>query len=157
MVYSSQGVKIHDKHIELIVSRMLKKVSIIESGDLETLPGELVDQVRFNEMNAQIITEGKQPATASPVLLGITRASLNTDSFLAAASFQETTRVLTEASVNGEVDHLRGLKENVIIGRLIPTRDDFVDKIKALSTVEELEYEDNICLLYTSPSPRDRG
>ena len=128
MVYRSQGVKIHDKHIELIVSRMLKKVSIDEAGDLETLPGELMDQVKFNEMNAQVIMEGKQPATATPVLLGITRASLNTDSFLAAASFQETTRVLTEASVNGEVDHLRGLKENVIIGRLIPTRNDFVDK-----------------------------
>ena len=147
MVYRSQGVKIHDKHIELIVSRMLKKVSIDEAGDLETLPGELMDQVKFNEMNAQVITEGKEPATATPVLLGITRASLNTDSFLAAASFQETTRVLTEASVNGEVDHLRGLKENVIIGRLIPTRDDFVDKLKALSTVEELEYEDNIDIL----------
>ena len=126
---------------------MLKKVSIDEAGDLETLPGELMDQVKFNEMNAQVITEGKEPATATPVLLGITRASLNTDSFLAAASFQETTRVLTEASVNGEVDHLRGLKENVIIGRLIPTRDDFVDKLKALSTVEELEYEDNIDIL----------
>ena len=155
MVYRSQGVTIHDKHIELIVSRMLKKVSIEESGDLEILPEELVDQVKFNEMNAQAIMEGKQPAIASPVLLGITRASLNTDSFLAAASFQETTRVLTEAAVNGEVDHLRGLKENVILGRLIPTRDDFVDKLEALSNIEELDYEGHVDLLGSEEQVED--
>ena len=141
MVYRSQGVKIHDKHIELIVSRMLKKVSIDEAGDLETLPGELMDQVKFNEMNAQVIMEGKQPATATPVLLGITRASLNTDSFLAAASFQETARVLTEATITGSMDSLQGLKENVIIGRLIPARFDLSEEGRIRLGFDKLEEE----------------
>jgi len=121
-VYRSQGVKIHDKHIELISTQMLRKVRIESPGDTELLPGELVDRRNYEEVNAAVIAEGGEPAAASPVLLGITRASLNMESFLAAASFQETTRVLTEASTNGHVDHLRGLKENVIIGRLIPAR-----------------------------------
>jgi len=121
-VYRSQGVKIHDKHIELISMQMLRKVRIESPGDTELLPGELVDRRNYEEVNAAIIAEGGDLAAASPVLLGITRASLNMESFLAAASFQETTRVLTEASTNGHVDHLRGLKENVIIGRLIPAR-----------------------------------
>ena len=121
-VYRSQGVPIHDKHVELIVSQMLRKVRIDDPGDTELLPGELVDRQNYEKINASILAEGGEPATASPVLLGITRASLNMDSFLAAASFQETTRVLTEAAVTGEVDLLRGLKENVIIGRLIPAR-----------------------------------
>ncbi len=121
-VYRSQGVKIHDKHIELITAQMLRKVRIESPGDTELLPGELIDRRNYEEVNVAVLAEGGEPAAASPVLLGITRASLNMESFLAAASFQETTRVLTEASTNGHVDHLRGLKENVIIGRLIPAR-----------------------------------
>ncbi|MCH8060926.1 MAG: DNA-directed RNA polymerase subunit beta' [Chloroflexi bacterium] len=123
-VYRSQGVTIHDKHIEIIISQMLRKVRIDDPGDTDLLPGELVDRRPYEDINAGILAEGGEPATASPVLLGITRASLNMESFLAAASFQETTRVLTESAVNGDVDYLRGLKENVIIGRLIPARFD---------------------------------
>ena len=121
-VYRSQGVKIHDKHIELIGGQMLNKVRIDHLGDTDLLPGELIDRRKYEDVNSEVIAQGGEPASASPVLLGITRASLNMESFLAAASFQETTRVLTESSMNGEVDHLRGLKENVIIGRLIPAR-----------------------------------
>ena len=121
-VYRSQGVKIHDKHIELIGGQMLNKVRIDHLGDTDLLPGELIDRRKYEEVNSEVIAQGGEPASASPVLLGITRASLNMESFLAAASFQETTRVLTESSMNGEVDHLKGLKENVIIGRLIPAR-----------------------------------
>jgi DNA-directed RNA polymerase subunit beta' len=121
-VYRSQGVPIHNKHVELIISQMLRKVQIDDPGDTELLPGEYVDRQQYEEINAEVLAEGGEPATATPVLLGITRASLNMDSFLASASFQETTRVLTESAVNGQVDHLRGLKENVIIGRLIPAR-----------------------------------
>jgi len=121
-VYRSQGVKIHNKHIEIVVSQMLKKVRIDGPGDTDLLPGELVDRHKYEEINSAILAEGGEPATAGPVLLGITRASLNMDSFLAASSFQETTRVLTESSINGDIDYLRGLKENVIIGRLIPAR-----------------------------------
>jgi DNA-directed RNA polymerase subunit beta' len=123
-VYRSQGVAIHDKHIEIIISQMLRKVRIDDPGDTDLLPGELIDRQPYEDRNAGILAEGGEPATASPVLLGITRASLNMESFLAAASFQETTRVLTESAVNGDVDYLRGLKENVIIGRLIPARFD---------------------------------
>ena len=123
-VYRSQGVAIHNKHIEVIVSQMLRKVRIDSTGDTDLLPGELLEKMNYEQVNSAIIAEGGEPATASPVLLGITRASLNMESFLASASFQETTRVLTEASVNAQVDHLRGLKENVIIGRLIPARID---------------------------------
>ena len=121
-VYRSQGVPIHNKHVELIISQMLRKVQIDDPGDTDLLPGEYVDRQRYEEVNEEVLAEGGEPATATPVLLGITRASLNMDSFLASASFQETTRVLTESAVNGEIDHLRGLKENVIIGRLIPAR-----------------------------------
>jgi DNA-directed RNA polymerase subunit beta' len=123
-VYRSQGVNIHDKHIEIIIAQMLRKVRIDSPGDTDMLPGELVERHQYEEINAGVLAEGGEPATASPVLLGITRASLNMESFLAAASFQETTRVLTESAVNGDVDYLRGLKENVIIGRLIPARFD---------------------------------
>ena len=123
-VYKSQGVPIHDKHIEVIIRQMLKKVRVDAPGDTDLLPGELIDRLEYERRNAQILAEGGEPATASPVLLGVTRASLNTDSFLAAASFQETARVLTEAAISGSVDHLLGLKENVIIGRLIPARMD---------------------------------
>jgi DNA-directed RNA polymerase subunit beta' len=119
-VYRSQGVNINDKHIEVIVHRMLSKVRIDSSGDTELVPGELIDIFRYEDINAKVLAEGGEPATAHSVLMGITRASLNTDSWLAAASFQETTRVLTEAAVKGEIDRLVGLKENVIIGKLIP-------------------------------------
>ncbi|MBN1492540.1 MAG: DNA-directed RNA polymerase subunit beta' [Candidatus Omnitrophica bacterium] len=119
-VYRLQGVKIDDKHVETIVRQMLKKVKIEESGDTEFLEGTQVDKVRFQEANEKMIKKGKQPAKAVPVLLGITKASLSTDSFISAASFQETTRVLTEAASAGKQDELSGLKENVIMGHLIP-------------------------------------
>ncbi len=119
-VYRSQGVNINNKHIEVIVRQMLRKVRIDSPGDTELLPEELVDRFVYDDINAKVLAEGGDPATAQPVLLGITKASLNTDSFLSAASFQETTRVLTEAALAGKTDGLRGLKENVIIGKLIP-------------------------------------
>jgi DNA-directed RNA polymerase subunit beta' len=119
-VYRSQGVTIHDKHIELIIRQMLRKVHIIEPGDTDFLPGELVDRKRFEERNAEVVQSGGEPASARPILMGITKASLATDSWLAAASFQETTRVLTEAAISARSDPLLGLKENVIIGKLIP-------------------------------------
>ncbi|MFA4836028.1 MAG: DNA-directed RNA polymerase subunit beta', partial [Dehalococcoidia bacterium] len=121
-VYRAQGVNVHDKHVEVIVSRMLRKVRIDSPGDTGILPGELLDRFDYTDLNAKVLAEGGEPATAHPVLLGITRASLNTASFLAAASFQETTRVLTEAAIVGSIDRLVGLKENVIIGKLIPAR-----------------------------------
>ena len=119
-VYRLQGVKINDKHIEVIVRQMLQKVEITKSGHSTLLPGEQVDREEMDEINAKLIKEGREPAEGKPVLLGITKASLQTRSFISAASFQETTRVLTEASVQGKVDRLSGLKENVIVGRLIP-------------------------------------
>ena len=119
-VYRSQGVPIHDKHIELIVRQMLRKVTVIEPGDTEFLPGELVDERLFAEANQTVVENGGEAATARPVLMGITKASLATESWLSAASFQETTRVLTEAAIRGKSDPLLGLKENVIIGKLIP-------------------------------------
>ncbi len=119
-VYRSQGVNINDKHIEIIVRQMLRKVQIETAGDTDLLPGELVDRFVYEETNAQTMAEGGEPATAQTVLLGVTKAALNTDSFLSAASFQETTRVLTEAAIQGKIDRLHGLKENVIIGKLIP-------------------------------------
>ena len=119
-VYRLQGVEINDKHIEVIVRQMLKKIKVEESGDSDVLPGVSMDVLDFNDMNEALIEEGKKPAEGKQVMLGITKASLATDSFLSAASFQETTKVLTEAAINGKVDHLIGLKENVIIGKLIP-------------------------------------
>jgi len=119
-VYRLQGVKINDKHIEIIVRQMLKRVKITSVGDSSFLLGEQVERWRFEKENERILAEGGEPAVAEPMLLGITRASLTTDSFISAASFQETTKVLTDASIAGKVDHLRGLKENVIMGRLIP-------------------------------------
>ena len=121
-VYKSQGVNINDKHIEVIVRQMLRKVRIDSQGDTHLLPGELVDRQVYLEDNANVLAEGGEPAIAQPILLGVTKASLNTESFLAAASFQETTKILTEAALKGSKDHLLGLKENVIIGRLIPAR-----------------------------------
>jgi DNA-directed RNA polymerase subunit beta' len=119
-VYRSQGVSINDKHIEVIARQMLRKLRVDQTGDTEMLPGELVDRFEFEDKNRQVLAEGGEPSTALPVLLGVTKASLNTESFLAAASFQETTKVLTEAAISGKVDKLLGLKENVIIGKLIP-------------------------------------
>ena len=121
-VYRSQGVNINDKHIETIVRQMLRKVRVDSPGDTAMLPSELVDRFEYEVVNAKVLAEGGEPATAVPVLLGVTKASLNTSSFLAAASFQETTRVLTEAAISGMTDRLLGLKENVIIGKLIPAR-----------------------------------
>ena len=119
-VYRLQGVEINDKHIEVIVRQMLKKIRIEEKGDTEFLPGTMVDVLDFEEVNEQLVAEGKEPATGEQIMLGITKASLATESFLSAASFQETTKVLTEAAIKGKVDHLVGLKENVIIGKHIP-------------------------------------
>jgi len=118
--YSSQGVDIHDKHIEVIVRQMLRRVTVLDSGDTDLLPGELAERGRFEDANRRAIAEGAQPASGRPELMGITKASLATDSWLSAASFQETTRVLTEAAMSGRSDPLLGLKENVIIGKLIP-------------------------------------
>ena len=119
-VYRLQGVEINDKHVEVIVRQMLKKIRVEESGDGDVLPGVSMDVLDFNDMNEALIAEGKRPAEGKQVMLGITKASLATDSFLSAASFQETTKVLTEAAIKGKVDNLIGLKENVIIGKLIP-------------------------------------
>ena len=119
-VYRLQGVEINDKHIEMIVRQMLKKIRIEDNGDSDFLPGTLVDILEYEDMNEQLIAEGKTPADGKQVLLGITKASLATNSFLSAASFQETTKVLTEAAIKGKIDPLIGLKENVIIGKLIP-------------------------------------
>jgi DNA-directed RNA polymerase subunit beta' len=121
-VYRSQGVTINDKHIETIVRQMLSKVRTDSSGDTELIPGELANRFNYEDINAKVLAEGGEPATAHPVLLGITRAALSTSSWLAAASFQETTKILTEASIKRATDRLIGLKENVIIGRLIPAR-----------------------------------
>jgi DNA-directed RNA polymerase subunit beta' len=119
-VYREQGVSIHDKHVEVIVRQMLRRVAVSEPGDSPFLPGEKVDARLYADTNRRLVEEGKQPAEGRPELMGITKAALATDSWLAAASFQETTRVLTEASLSGRSDPLLGLKENVIIGKLIP-------------------------------------
>jgi DNA-directed RNA polymerase subunit beta' len=121
-VYRTQGVTIHDKHIAVIVRQMLSNVRIISSGDTKLLPGELVGRFDYEDINAKVLAEGGEPATAQAAFLGITRASLSKDSWLAAASFQETGRVLVDAAIKGKVDGLRGLKENVILGKLIPSR-----------------------------------
>ncbi len=119
-VYRSQGVDVSDKHVEVMAKRMISRIKIVNSGDSLFLPGTMININEFTEVNKNLILEGKRPATGRPVLLGITKASLETDSFLSAASFQETTRILTDAAIHGRVDHLNGLKENVIIGKLIP-------------------------------------
>ena len=119
-VYRIQGVDINDKHIELIVRQMLKKIVVDEAGDSKFLPGSQVDTIEFQEVNEKLEEEGKTPATGTPIILGITKASLASTSFMSAASFQETTKVLTDAAINGKIDPLIGLKENVIIGKLIP-------------------------------------
>jgi DNA-directed RNA polymerase subunit beta' len=119
-VYRLQGVKINDKHIEVIVRQMLRRVAIVDEGDTTFIPKEQVERAELLQENERVVALGKQPATFQYMLLGITKASLSTDSFISAASFQETTRVLTEAAIMGKKDELRGLKENVIVGRLIP-------------------------------------
>jgi len=141
-VYRSQGVNINDKHIEVIVRQMLTKVYIDSSGDTELVIGELVDRFHYEDVNARTLAEGGEPATAHIVLMGITRSSLNTDSWLAAASFQETTKVLTEAAVAGKIDRLSGLKENVIIGKLIPAYHPVIEKEPKLPAGIEEEMEE---------------
>ncbi len=146
-VYRLQGVEINDKHIEVIVRQMLQKIRVEENGDSELLPGSMVDALEFLELNEQLTEEGKELAVGSQVLLGITKASLATNSFLSAASFQETTKVLTEAAIKGKIDPLIGMKENVIIGKLIPAGTGMkrYRNIKLDSDVnieEELEFDD---------------
>jgi DNA-directed RNA polymerase subunit beta' len=119
-VYRSQGVSIHDKHIEVIIRQMLKRVNILEAGGTDFLPGALIERSVFETENRRVVSEGGEPAAGRPVLMGITKASLATESWLSAASFQETTRVLTDAAIQAKSDSLLGLKENVIIGKLIP-------------------------------------
>ena len=145
-VYQLQGVKINDKHIEVIVRQMLRKVRIKDVGDSTYLPGEQVEKAMLLDYNEELEADGKTAATFEPELLGITKASLTTESFISAASFQETTRVLTNASVNGKVDSLRGLKENVIVGRLIPAgtglafhEDRKRNRLESLQKDQELE------------------
>src|SRR5690606_22751056 len=132
--YRLQGVKINDKHIEVIIRQMLQKVEITDAGETTFIAGEQTDREEIAEVNAKALAEGKRPAVGQPLLQGITKASLQTRSFISAASFQETTRVLTEAAVQGKVDRLIGLKENVIVGRLIPAGTGaFVHKLKRLA------------------------
>jgi len=152
-VYRSQGVPIHDKHIETIIRQMLKRVQIHEPGDTGLLPGDTMDKLKFDDRNSETISEVGDPATAIPILLGITRASLHMDSFLAAASFQETTRVLTESAVSGKKDYLSGLKENVIIGRLIPARYDNTEEGKEKLGLDELESIFELEEMPESPPP----
>jgi DNA-directed RNA polymerase subunit beta' len=119
-IYRLQDVDINDRHIELIVRQMLRKVRIIDNGESDFLIGDRVDYVHFQSVNSALRAQGKRPAVAKPILMGLTQASLGTESFISAASFQETTRILTEAAISGQIDHLYGLKENVIVGKLIP-------------------------------------
>jgi DNA-directed RNA polymerase subunit beta' len=152
-VYRLQGVKINDKHIETVVRQMLQKVQVSDPGDTNFLEGEMVDRFRFQEENEKVISEGGDPATFQPVLLGITKASLLTESFISAASFQETTKVLTEAAVQGKTDRLQGLKENVIIGHLIPAgtgaasyqhlRNEVLDEMEEAAPEAEAEGAEN--------------
>jgi DNA-directed RNA polymerase subunit beta' len=136
-VYRNTGVYINDKHIEVIIRQMLRRVKVDEPGDTEMLPNDLVDRFVYADTNARVLAEGGEPATAQTVLLGVTKASLNTDSFLAAASFQETTRVLTEAAIEAQTDHLVGLKENVIIGKLIPAGSGFAQRRRELQARQQ--------------------
>jgi DNA-directed RNA polymerase subunit beta' len=151
-VYKSQGVDIHDKHIELIVRQMLKKVKIDNAGDTDLLPGQLVDKVVLERENGRMRAEGGEEATFEPLILGITKASLATESFLSAASFQETTKVLTDASIEGKVDRLLGLKENVIIGKLIPA----ATGLKKYRTIEIGPSEKVPVSAYTRPATEEQ-
>ena len=155
-VYRLQGVEINDKHIEVIVRQMLKKVRIEENNDADVLPGNSMDVLEYNDMNEKLVAEGKTPADGKQVMLGITKASLATDSFLSAASFQETTKVLTEAAINGKVDHLIGLKENVLIGKLIPAGTGMKRyRSVTLNTDEIVEDTDEIILSEDDPALLD--
>ena len=153
-----QGVLINDKHIEVIVRQMLQKVEITDQGETDLIVGEQIDKIELDEVNAKAAEEGKKPAAGHPVLLGITKASLQTRSFISAASFQETTRVLTDAAVLGKTDVLEGLKENVIVGRLIPAgtggmltrlskiashRDDLILEERQRTDSDQMEEEDD--------------
>ncbi len=154
-VYRSQGVNINDKHIEVIAHQMLTKVRIDSTGDTDLVPDELIDKFTYEDTNAKVLAEGGEPATAHTVLLGITRASLSTESWLAAASFQETTRILTEAAANGRVDRLVGLKENVIIGKLIPARYLTEEELPALEPPEEEDEAMRLLASLSSPLEDD--
>ena len=148
-VYRLQGVEINDKHIEVIVRQMMKKIRIEDNGDTELLPGTMVDILDFEDINEEMIAQGKEPAEGKQVMLGITKASLATNSFLSAASFQETTKVLTEAAIKGKVDPLIGLKENVIIGKLIPAGTGMkrYRNVKLDTGEDEYEMEDDDLML----------
>jgi len=156
-VYRSQGVTINDKHIEVIVHQMLTKVRIDSAGDTELVPEELINKSRYEDINARVLAEGGEPATAHTILLGITRASLSTDSWLASASFQETTRVLTEAALLGRVDRLVGLKENVIIGKLIPARYPHKEALELAEGEESKEVPKRARKYPTCPPTKKRG
>ena len=119
-VYRLQGVRINDKHIEVVIRQMMRRVKVVSIGDTNFIPDEQVDRVKFEEVNREVAMKGGEPAKGEPLILGITKASLSTDSFLSAASFQETTKVLTLAAIEGKYDSLKGLKENVVMGRIIP-------------------------------------
>jgi DNA-directed RNA polymerase subunit beta' len=148
-VYRSQGQNINDKHFEVIIRKMLSKIQLTNPGDSELLPGDMLDRLYLKEINEKILEEGLQPARATQILLGVTKASLNTESFLSASSFQHTIKVLAGAAIEGKVDYLRGLKENVIIGKLIPAGTGFPgeevvlhdDRLDGEPVVEELEIE----------------
>lgn len=141
-VYESQGIAIHYKHFETIVRKMSDKVLIETAGDTPLLPGDLVSSIRFEEENAEVMSKGGEPATARETLLGVTKAALVTDSWLSAASFQETTQVLTDAALQGRIDDLIGLKENVIVGRLIPVRESFMEDEVKTEAIEEVISEE---------------
>ena len=140
-VYRLQGIEISDKHIEIIIQQMMRRMKIVEGGDTTALPGSHVSVKNFTELNRQVLKEGKHPAVGRPILLGITKASLETDSWLSAASFQETTRILTDAAIRGKVDHLKGLKENVIIGKLLPAGTGLRGPLKSEETIKKEEEE----------------
>src|SRR4029077_3077604 len=148
-VYRLQGVDINDKHIEIIVRQMLKKVRIIDAGDTSFLYGEEVDKKEFDAENQKVAKEGSKPAQAAPLLLGITKASLSTDSFISAASFQDTTRILTEAACIGKTDFLRGFKENVIMGHIIPSGTGF-ERHRRVKKFIDSEHEDELIFDFES-------
>ena len=145
-VYRNQGVSINDKHIEIIIRQMMRWIEVVDPGDSEFVVGDKVDKFKFQQVNDELLAEGKKPAKGRQLLLGITKAALNTDSFISAASFQETTKVLTDASVEGRVDYLHGLKENVILGKLIPAGTGFYAyhdfEIEDDETIKEVEIEE---------------
>jgi DNA-directed RNA polymerase subunit beta' len=156
-VYRSQNVGIDDKHVEIILAQMMRNVNVVDPGDSEFLPGSVVDKSRFRRANEELVREGKKPATATPLLLGITKASLQSESFISAASFQETTKVLTEAALSGKVDRLVGLKENVILGHKVPAGTGFrgydefgVKKLAAPPAIKEILGEEALEIAETA-------